>query len=392
MRMLAGLALILALAGCSIAPEERLEEPETLALAPVSFDDLPGWADDDLADLDRALDRSCARIAPQPDDRPLGRLPRAGTVGDWKPICDSLRGRTGEALRDGIETYLRPYRASLSSGGRTGLFTGYYEAQLNGSRTPSERYATPLLKRPDDLVSVSLGEFREDFAGERIAGKVVDGRLRPYETRAEIVEGALDGRSEPLVWVDDPVDAFFLQVQGSGRVALNDGTTMRVGYAAANGQPYYAIGRELVARGDLTLEAVSLQSIRAWAEANPEAVPDLLNTNRSYIFFREIEGEGPIGAQGAPLTPRRSIAVDRRHIPLGIPLWVDIDHPESDGGALRRLMVAQDIGGAIRGPVRGDFFWGHGPEAEALAGTMKADGRYYLLLPKGPEGIRLSLN
>ena len=196
-------------------------------------------------------------------------------------------------------------------------------------------------------------------------------------------------RDLELVWVDDAVAAFFLHIQGSGRVELADGDTMRVGYDGQNGHAYTAIGRELVARSELALEEVSLQSIRAWLQDHPESAEEIMNTNRSFVFFRELRGEGPVGSQGVALTPRRSLAVDRRFLPLGVPMWIDATAPSAALGEpdrpLRRLMVSQDTGGAIRGPVRGDVFWGHGPEAEQIAGRMKHQGRVWVLLPAGVE-------
>ena len=216
---------------------------------------------------------------------------------------------------------------------------------------------------------------------------MVDGRLQPFPSRAEIAAGALAGRGLEMVWVDDPIDAFFLHVQGSGQIVLEDGEIARVGYAAQNGHPYFAIGRELIARGALTRERVSLQSIRAWLEAHPDAAAEVMNRNPSYVFFRRIAGDGPRGAFQVPLTARASLAVDRRHIPLGVPVWLETALPRADGVAgeamsWRRLLVAQDTGGAIRGIVRGDVFFGAGARAAALAGRMKSSGRYYILLPR----------
>jgi membrane-bound lytic murein transglycosylase A len=226
---------------------------------------------------------------------------------------------------------------------------------------------------------VELGRFRPAWRGERIAGRVVDGSLAPYASRAEIERGALDPMHLEILWVDDPVAAFFLQVQGSGRAALPDGSTVRLGYDGQNGQTYVAIGRLLVARGALPLDAVSLQSISAWIKAHPEEGAKLMDENPSYVFFKELDGDGPLGAEGVVLTPGRSLAVDRNFVPLGAPLFVDAS---DNGTALKRLMIAQDTGGAISGPVRGDVFWGFGDEAEARAGPMRAGGRYYLLLPR----------
>jgi membrane-bound lytic murein transglycosylase A len=316
-------------------------------------------------------------LAKQPPSAPLGNG-AAGTIGDWQPICAAaalLDAGDGAAARGFFEAWFRPWRAG-NNGNKEGLFTGYYEAELKGARSPGEGYATPLLRRPPDLVMVELGLFRPAWRGERIAGRVVDGRLKPYESRADIEKGALDRYRLAFLWVDDPVDAFFLQIQGSGRVQLADGSLVRVGYDGQNGQPYVAIGRLLVDRGFMTKDEASMQAIRAWIKTHPAEGKALMAENPSYVFFREIRGDGPIGAEGVVLTPGRSLAVDRDFVPLGVPVFVDA------GDGLRRLMVAQDTGGAIRGPVRGDLFWGAGADAEARAGTLKARGSYYLLLPK----------
>jgi len=228
---------------------------------------------------------------------------------------------------------------------------------------------------------VQLGEFREDLKSRRIAGRVVDGKLKPYETREDIVAGNWPHNEEVLVWVDNPIDAFFVQIQGSGVVQMNDGSVMRIGYAGQNGHVYSAIGRELIERGEITKENVSLQSIRAWLEANPDQADEIMNTNASYVFFRELEGEGPLGGEGIALTAGRSLAIDRSLISYGVPLWTDIQPPVEGIGTIRRMMIAQDTGGAIRGPVRGDVFWGFGARAESLAGPMKSKGRYWVLLP-----------
>lgn len=377
-------AALLALGACVQAPppEPRLD------LTPVSFADLPGWDADSQGKALVAFRRSCARIARLADDRPLGALAAAGRVGDWRAPCaaaEDVPAADDAAARRFFETWFAPFAAS-DRGVREGLFTGYFEPLLDGSRTRDSRYRVPLYGRPADLVTVDLGLFADDLAGRRIAGRVDGGRLRPYESRAEIMSGALAGRAPVLVWVDDPVDAFFLQVQGSGRVRLREGGVLRLGYAASNGHPYVSIGRVLVARGALAPEAVSLQTIRRWIAAHPDEAAALLAANPSYVFFRELAGDGPLGSQGAPLTPGRSLAVDRRYIPLGVPVFLagTMPAPEEEGAdrPLNRLLVAQDTGGAIRGPLRGDVFWGFGDRAAAIAGRMKHPGRLYLLLPR----------
>jgi membrane-bound lytic murein transglycosylase A len=242
-------------------------------------------------------------------------------------------------------------------------------------------------------VTVDLGLFRDEWKGRRIAGRVADRALLPYPDRTEIRNGALRGRGLELAWVDDPIDAFFLEIQGSGRIELAEGGVLRVGYAAQNGQPYFAIGRDLVERGALKKEEVSLQSIRAWLLAHPREAPQVLGRNRSYVFFAELKGEGPLGAEGVPLTPGRSLAVDLQYLPLGVPVWLDGKAPapteKAPARPLRRLLVAQDTGGAITGPVRGDVFWGHDEAAAAIAGRMKHPGRIWLLLPRS-AAARLS--
>ena len=375
-RRLAAAALALTLAACGD------DEPSggTVSWTPTGFSDLPGWTDDRHGEAAAALRKSCDVLTSRPDARSLGADGLAGTVADWRPICEALAALDADDARAFFERWFVPYRADSD-----GLFTGYYEPTLAASSERTETYATPLHARPDDLVSVNLGEFREALAGERIAGRIVDGRLRPYESRRRIAAGGLDGRGLEIAWVADPVDAFFLHIQGSGRLALDDGSIVRVGYDGQNGHPYTAIGRVLVDEGELAREAVSMQSIRAWLAANPEEARRVMNTNASYVFFRRLAGDGPIGSQGVALTPQRSLAVDRRFVPLSVPVWVDVPVPAADGRGtttFRRLMIAQDTGGAIRGPVRGDVFWGAGEAAAEVAGRMNSRGRYYLLLPR----------
>ena len=363
-----------------------------LVLTPAAFADLPGWRDDPVAQAIPALQLSCRRMASLPAGEPLeSRSDFAGTVGDWRSACAAaarVPAGDGRAARAFFETNFRPF-AAADGGERTGLFTGYYEALLQGSRKRSARYHVPLYGRPPELVTVDLGKFREDWHGKRLSGRLEGGALVPLPDRAAIEKGALARRGLELVWVDSPVDAFFLQIQGSGRIRLAEGGEMRVGYAADNGRTYTAIGRELVRRGVYKPEEVSMQTIRRWLESHPGEAEGLMDTNASYVFFAEVKGEGPLGgpfgAEGVPLTPGRSLAVDRQHWPLGVPLWLDATAPapreNQPDRPLRRLLIAQDTGGAIRGPIRGDVFWGAGPEPESIAGRMKNPGRLWVLLP-----------
>jgi membrane-bound lytic murein transglycosylase A len=357
--------------------------PERLLLTETTFAGLPGWQADPLAETLPALRRSCARLLRQPDDRPVGPNGLAGTVRDWRPPCANfarLSAGDDAALRAVLEAGFVPFEVAGPDTAE-GLFTGYYEPELRGALTSAGAYRWPLYVLPKDLVTVDLALFRADLQGEKIYGRVQDGRLVPYYSRAEIDDGALTNQGLELLWVDDPVDAFFLHVQGSGRVVLPDGSTMRVGFAGSNGRNFYAIGRALIEEGQVPRNRASMQEIRTWLRGNPRKATAVMQRNPRYIFFRRIDGEGPIGAQGVALTAGRSLAVDPSFLPLGAPLWLDTTWPASDR-PLRRLMVAQDSGSAIKGPVRGDFFWGAGEPALEQAGRMKQRGAYYLLLPK----------
>ncbi len=344
---------------------EILPSAQPLNVSPVGYADLPGWAQDHHDEAVRALARSC---------RAVGKK-----SGGWAPVCAALDRASPpdrDAARLFFETWLQPYAVRTDA---RGLFTGYYETELHGSLRRTGPYQTPLWQRPRDLVTVDLGLFQPEWKGKSIVGKVVDGRLKPYDTRAAIVHEGLEARADALVWVDDPVSAFFTEIQGSGRVHLEDGATQRIGYDAQNGHAYVPVGRVLLEEGGIT-RPVTMAKIRAWMKEHPDKAETLMNRNPSVVFFRKIDAENPIGAEGVPLTPWRSLAVDPSFVPLGTPLWLDVEHP--NGGRLQRLVIAQDTGGAIKGPLRGDFFWGSGPEAEALAGRMQSQGTYYLLLPR----------
>lgn len=371
--------------------------PPRLVLEPLgSFRDIPGWLDDDPAPALAAFVRSCVVLDRLPDNAPIDPAGLEGRGRDWRAACAQARQVPpgAAAARAFFERAFRPFAAADDTKGY-GLFTGYYEPELRGSRTRRGPFRTPLLGVPSDLVAVDLGRFLPDLRGRSIIGRVRDGRLEPYPTRAEIETGALGAAARPLLWVNDPIQAFFLQIQGSGRIVLEDGTVLRVGYAARNGHPYVAIGRILIRSGVLRREGVSLQSIRAWLAAHPDQARSVMDGNSSYVFFRLLgpadPNLGPPGSQDVLLTPGRSLAVDRAYHGLGVPVWLDTTAPAATQGApdrpLRRLLVAQDTGGAIRGPLRGDVFWGFGSEAEGVAGRMKSQGRMVLLVPRS-AGVR----
>jgi membrane-bound lytic murein transglycosylase A len=328
--------------------------------APQQVSELPGWGEDRLAEAIPPFLLGCRPPA----------LPAA--------LCAAAA-----ALPPGDDAAARAFfeqHFTLRPAGE-GLMTGYYEPEIRGAETPSEAFPVPLHSRPADLVEVDLGRFAPDLKGRRTAGLVREGRLEPYPDRA-----AIEAEQRPaLLWLADPVDRFFLQIQGSGRVRLPDGSVRRVGYDGQNGRPYVPIGRVLVQQGAIPRDKVSMQSIRAWLEAaGPERARAVMDENPAYVFFRPVAArpdQGPTGAQGVPLTPLRSIAVDRGEIPLGSPVWVSTQHPLT-GAPLRRLVLAQDTGGAIRGPARADLFWGWGDAAAQAAGPMQEKAGLFVLVPR----------
>lgn len=379
------LVALLLLAACGDREAERGGPPETpppdgaVSLAPASFADLAGWTGDDVAGALTALRRTCAAIIRRPADEPLGRDRRFGRVGDWQPACAAADGVTAAKARGYFESHFRPVRLD---GAESGLFTGYYEPEIAAAADRDASHAVPLHGVPADLVTARLGDFAEDLAGRSVAGRVADGRLVPYPARAAIEDGGIDGLAPVLYWAADPVEAFILHIQGSGIVRLPDGRRQRIGFAASNGRPFVAVGRLMLERDLIGRGEAHMPAIRAWLRAHPDEARRLMRENPRYIFFRPVEGDGPVGAAGVALTAGRSLAVDTAHVPLGVPLWLDTTWPGDPARPLRRLVVAQDRGAAIVGPIRGDLFWGTGDAAFERAGRMKSSGTYFPLLPR----------
>jgi membrane-bound lytic murein transglycosylase A len=359
--------LAVVLAGCEAKPPAAPSlpappppTPTTRALDPleVSFDTLAGWREDHQAAALPAFRRSCAKLSTLPDDARAGPAGSRLAARDWRPACAALNAldrADDRAARDYFERWFQPYRVS-DRGVAEGTFTGYFELALRGSHHRSARFSVPIYGVPHDATAA-------------------------HATRAEIEAGALAEKAPVLVWVEDAIGAFFLSVQGSGRVTFEDERVLFLGYAAANGHPYRSIGKILVARGAIPLQQVSLQTIGAWLRAHPGEAKALMDENAHYVFFRWLGSDGPIGSEGVALTPGRSLAVDPAFISLGIPVWLDAEGV-AGGPALRRLVIAQDTGAAIKGAVRGDLFWGNGPEAERAAGRMRSRGSYAILLPR----------
>lgn len=369
---------------CTTVPPETRPAPSDQVPAkpapvetfkPVAFADLPGWQLDDLRQAWPAFLTSCQVLVKKPD---------------WKEPCDIARDvhpNDAKAIRVFLESFFVPHRVANADGSEEGMVTGYYEPLLRGARKRGGAYQTPLHGVPDDLLVIDMGALHPELKNMRLRGKLAGRKVVPYLSRGDM-EQANTLAGKELLWVDDPVEAFFLQVQGSGRVQLaGSEETVRLAYAEQNGHPYKSIGRYLVDKGEMSLAQASAQSIKAWVAANPARRQEVLNANPSYVFFKEEKlpdpQQGPKGALGVPLTSQRSIAVDPQFIPLGAPVFLATTQPNS-GRPLQRMMLAQDTGGAIRGAVRADFFWGFGAAAGENAGKMKQAGRMWVLLPKLP--------
>ena len=384
------IAVVVALSVLWLLRPQPAATDRTLRLTPVAFSDLPEWHEADIRSALVAFRRSCASLLSLPSTRAMGGAGYAGTVGDWQNACRTIpdRDMTSTAARIFFESRFTPFAIGAGDD-RDGLFTGYYEPELRASRSKSAKYTTPIYGLPDDLISADLGLFRSELRDEHIEGRLDGHRLIPYPTRTEIDAAGLPN-ARVLLYADDPIGVFFLQIQGSGRARLTDGSYVRLAFAGVNGRAYTPIGRVLIAQGAMDRQSVSLQSIRAWLVAHPSDASRIMESDDSYVFFREAPlGDpslGSTGSEGVPLEPNASLAVDPRLHALGAPFFVAATYPDPNATKtdepLDRLFVAQDTGGAIRGAVRADVFWGFGPWAEAIAGRMKSHGQLYVLLPK----------
>jgi len=370
------LALCLALAACVSNPPPASQASPTVKFEPVKWNRLPGWRGDDVLAAWPAIVSTCSVLGARPE---------------WQPVCAAVVAASpadADFARGLLEQQLTPYRVVRVTGRQhdtQGLVTGYYEPLLHGSRERNPQFATPLYGRPDDLLIVDLAAVIPELKGKRVRGRLEGNRVVPYYSRAATREApGLAGHE--IVWIDNALDAFMLEIQGSGRVQLTTGETIRLQYADQNGQPYRSIGRYLADQGVMTIDQVNTPAIRNWLAANPGRVNEVLDSNPSVVFFSEAPLDdptiGPKGAQGQPLTAGRSIAIDPKFLPLGAPMFLSTTQPGSDL-PLQRLVVAQDTGGAIRGPLRADLFFGFGADAGSQAGMMKYDGEMWLLWPRG---------
>lgn len=379
MRLPVAAGILVALASCTgVLPPGNAASAQVAA--PVVFTATAGpevaslpVTDEQATRARTAFALSCASLLVRPDRTGLTRAE------DWRVPCASARD-PGDA-RQFFSTYFETARVADGQA----FATGYYEPEIAGSRTRDATNAVPVYARPDDLVDLDLGAFQTTLAGKRIWGRIAGGAFVPYLDRTEIEQGALAGRVPIIAWAADPIEFFFLQVQGSGRLRLPDGRVMRIGYAGQNGRDYVGIGALMRDRGLIVPGQLSMQGIMAWLRAHPAEAPAILRENKSYVFFRELTGAGPVGAMGVAVTPRGSVAADPAFVPLGAPVWLDLDRPEARG-----LWVAQDTGGAIKGANRFDTFWGAGDEARLTAGGMSGRGSALLLVPRGTVARYLS--
>lgn len=368
------------------AVDDAITGDDKLTLVRTRFDKLPGWTEDSHSEAVPALLASCEKLAELDDNARVGTGPYGGRAKHWRRACAGARalepGDDAAAL-EFFEKELRPYEAHGTTGPE-GKMTGYYVQPLNASRTRSERYRFPLLARPPDLVEVQLSDFIGDGRSRRIWGRIDSrtGTLAPYLTRGEIREAGLMHGERVLLWVDDPVDAVAVEIEGSGKATLEDGTVLWVAFAGKNGRRGAGLGGVMRAVRELR----ETQGTRDWSDADIAQFYEITDLKESSVFFEIESRAGAIGTQDVVLTPRRSIAVDRAVISLSTPIWVDTRAPESAGGsqaAFQHLLIAQDTGGAIRGPVRGDIYFGDDRDALAMGSRVSSSGRLWLLLPRG---------
>ena len=385
------LILSLLLAAC-VAPNTPTVAPQPAALPKIviptttpfvssNWEMLPDWQFTDLVPSWPAFLQSCRVLKTKPH---------------WQEVCsqaEQLGHGDSNSLHAFYEYWFTPYQVQNPDGSEQGMITGYYEPKLYGSRTRTERFKYPLYAVPDDMLTIDLGDAYPQLKGLRLRGRLQGKRIVPYYSRADIdaktdALGTNALKFHELFWVDNAVELFFLQIQGSGRIQLPDGNLVKVGYSDQNGYPYISIGKKLIDAGELKLEEASMQGIKNWADKNPDKLLALLEQNPSFVFFRELPENltSPLGALGVPLTEEYSLAVDPHTIPLGMPVFLSTTYP-NDNAPLNRLMLAQDTGGAIRGAVRADFFWGFGEVAATQAGKMKQKGRMWVLFPKGGEPV-----
>jgi membrane-bound lytic murein transglycosylase A len=377
---------------CGDEPATATSPPkDTLILTKVKYSDLPGWTDDKLSEAVPSFLRSCAVIAKLKDTDPMGHDGHGGKAGQWRKACAAAaRVKPGDdaAARAMFEAELVPWQAA-GKAGTEGKLTGYNVQQVRASRKKGGKYQYPIYDRPKDLVMIDLSKHIPDAHGRRIWGKLdpATGTVVPYPTRPEIRKGALAGQNLELMYADDPVDVLFAHIEGSAKAIMDDGSTVWLEFAGKNGRAYRGVGGVLKSMGELQAPGSgTMQGIRKWFTDNPGRFDEVVDQSHSFVFFKVSKEAGAIGSQMVVLTPERSIAIDRAYIAHSTPIWVDTRAPNvgtTGSSPWRKLLIAQDTGGGILGPVRGDIYWGDDAAAADRGGRMGGAGKYWLLLPKG---------
>ena len=363
-------------------------KPHKLGFRVRSFSELPGWMHSDTKKSLEAFQISCKAFLKQDPDKSVGSEFVDLKAKDWHPACTAAltipSSTPPKKIKEFFEQWFTPFEF-FDREPVQGLFTGYYMPLLKGSLTRSKKYRVPLYGLPGNLVTINLSLFDPKIRNRTLVGRAKGNKIVPFSTRAEINKGAIKDVAPVIVWLDSKIDRSFLEIQGSGIIELRDGTKLVVGYAGENGAPYTAIAKILIDQGVMTRDNASMQHIRRYLEANPEKINPVLNKNKSFVFFDLLRQGAALGSQGVALTPGYSLAVDRKWVPLGAPVWLSTTRPHQASEkqkVFQRLMIAQDTGGAIKGIVRGDVYWGAGDQATAIAGKMKNKGHYWLLLPR----------
>lgn len=353
----------------------------------VSFKHLPGWETAELRKSLRTFQTSCRAFIKQDPNRVVGTEQIDLQAKDWQPACHAalkVHPVNQQTAKEFFQQWFTPVEFYDKKPVK-GLFTGYYMPLLKGSYEKTDEYNVPLYEVPDDLVTIDLGLFVPHLKNRKLVGRIAAKKVVPYYTREQINKGAIKNNAKVLLWIHSPIDRLFLEIQGSGIVEMEDGKRLFVGYDGQNGAPYTAIAGVLIKKGIMTKHNASMQAIKRYLEAHPKEMDKVINQNKSFVFFRKLSMEAALGSQGVALTPGYSMAIDREWIPMGAPLWLSTTRPDSKNPdtnkPMQRLMIAQDTGGAIRGKVRGDVFWGGGDKATLIAGHMKNEGHYWLLLP-----------
>lgn len=353
-----------------------------IQLRSVPFSKLPGWGRENLLPSMMAFQTSCNMLKPY--EKIINNNFKLITK-NWHSVCQASmqlhKPYTQQQLKDFFERWFEPVEF-YDTQPITGLFTGYYLPLVKGSLTKTPYYNVPIYSVPNNLVTIKLNRFDPSFQKKQLIGRIIDGKtVVPYYSAEEIDQGKIALNAVVIAWIHDRVDRLFLQIQGSGHIQLPDESLLTINYAGENGAPYTAIGGVLIKQGVLTKETISMQAIRDYLTANPDQVEPVLKANKSFVFFKASRHINALGVRNIPLTPGYSMAVDQNWIPIGAPIWLNTTRPDTEH-PFKRLMIAQDIGGAIRGPVRGDVFWGAGEKAASIAGKMKETGVYWVLLPK----------